>query len=148
MHQNLIQESEQRWLLTGRLLVFERDFAKLTTMELVAEAEVLRLDNAWNEAYRRHNRAPLETILADDFTALTPLGEPITKASLMVNPSEIARSVTFSEQAVHVFGKTAITRGRLQLDLNDHRVDQRFLRVFSYRNGTWQAVSVAVTPLA
>jgi hypothetical protein len=38
--------------------------------------------------------------------------------------------------------------GRLQLDLNDRRVDQRFLRVFSYRNGTWRAVSVAVTPLA
>ena len=56
--------------------------------------------------------------------------------------------MTFSEQAVHVFGKTAITRGRLQLDLNDRRVDQRFLRVFSYRNGTWRAVSVAVTPLA
>ena len=117
-------------------------------MESDAEAEVLRLDNAWNEAYQRHDRAPLESILADDFTALTPSGELITKASLMVNPSEIARSVTFSEQAVHVFGKTAITRGRLQLDLNDRRVDQRFLRVFSYRDGTWRAVSVAVTPLA
>lgn len=58
----------------------------------------------------------------------------------MVNPSEMARSVTFSEQAVHVFGETAITRGRLQLDLNDRRVDQRFLRVFTCRNGTWRAV--------
>jgi ketosteroid isomerase-like protein len=116
------------------MLVVERDSAKLTTMESDAEAEVLRLDNAWNGAYQRHDRAPLESIL--------------TKASLMVNPSEIARSVTFSEQAVHVFGKTAITRGRLQLDLNDRRVDQRFLRVFTCRNGSWRAVSVAVTPLA
>lgn len=41
---------------------------KLTTMESDAEAEVLRLDSAWNEAYRRHERAPLESILADDFT--------------------------------------------------------------------------------
>jgi ketosteroid isomerase-like protein len=130
------------------MLAIERDSAKLTTMESDAEAEVLRLDNAWNGAYQHHDRAPLESILADDFTALTPSDEPITKASLMVNPSEIARSVTFSEQAVHVFGKTAITRGRLQLDLNDRRVDQRFLRVFTYRNGTWRAVSVAVTPLA
>ena len=87
-------------------------------MESDAEAEVLRLDNAWNEAYRSHDRAPLESILADDFTALTPSGEPITKAALTVNPSETARSVTFSEQSVRVFGKTAITRGRLQLDLN------------------------------
>jgi hypothetical protein len=78
---------------------------------------VLRLDNAWNAAYRNYDRAPLENILADDFTALTPSGEQITKASFMVNPSETARSATFSEQAVHVFGKTAITRGRLELDL-------------------------------
>lgn len=116
-------------------------------MESDAEAEVLRLDNAWNEAYRRHDRAALESILADDFTALTPSGEPITKVSIMVNPTETARSVTFCEQAVRVFGKTAISRGRLQLDLNDRRVDQRFVRVFSCRNGSWRAVSVAVVPL-
>jgi len=130
------------------MLVVERNSAKLTNMESDAEAEVLRLDNAWNGAYRRHDRASLENILADDFAALTPSGEVITKASLMVNPSEVARLVTFSEQAVHVFGQTAVTCGRLQLDLNDRRVDQRFLRVFTYRNGTWRAVSVAVTPLA
>jgi ketosteroid isomerase-like protein len=130
------------------MLFVERDSAKLTTMELGAEAEVLCLDDAWNEAYRRHDRAPLDSILADDFTALTLSGEPITKASLKVNPSETTRSVTFSEQAVHVFGNTAITRGRLQLNPNDRRVDQPFLRVFTCRNGTWRAVSVAVSPLA
>jgi ketosteroid isomerase-like protein len=112
-----------------------------------AEAEVLRLDNGWNEAYRRHDRAWLQDILADDFMALTPSGEPITKASLMVNPSETARSVTFSEQAVHVFGEAAITRGRLQLELPDRRIDQRFLRVFARRDAKWRAISVAVTPL-
>ena len=40
------------------------------------EAQVLRLDNEWNEAYRRHDRAPLGEILADDFTGLTALGNP------------------------------------------------------------------------
>jgi hypothetical protein len=59
---------------------------------------------------------------------------PHTQTSLMVNPSEIARSVAFSEQAVHVFGKTAMTRGRLHLYLNDRRVDHRFLRVLTSRN--------------
>jgi len=51
-------------------------------MESDAKDEVLRLDDAWNEAYQCHDRAPLESILADDFTALTPSGEPITKVSL------------------------------------------------------------------
>ena len=114
------------------------------------EAQILRLDNEWNEAYRCHDRAPLAHILADDFTGLTALGEPITKELLMVNPSGRARSVTFGEQFVRVFGDTGISRGRLQLGLEDGRIviDQRFLRVFAKRDGVWQAVSVAVTPVA
>jgi ketosteroid isomerase-like protein len=115
------------------------------------EAEILRLDSEWNEAYRRRDRSPLGHILADDFTGLTALGEPITKAILMINPpAQGLKSVTFSEQYVHVFGDTGISRGRLQLELEDGRivVDQRFLRVFAKRDGIWRAVSVAVTPAA
>ena len=112
------------------------------------EAQILRLDSEWNEAYRRQDRAPLAHILADDFTGLTGLGEPITKTILMINPPGRSRSVTFSEQSARVFGDTGISRGRLQLELDDRRVDQRFLRVFAKRDGIWQAVSVAVTPVA
>ena len=111
------------------------------------EAEIRRLDSAWNEAYRGHDRAPLADILADDFTALGPAGETVTKAGLMVNPPGRARSVSFSEQSVHVFGAAGLSRGRLQLELEDRRIDQRFLRVFAKRNGLWRAVSVAVTPV-
>ena len=122
-------------------------------MQADDEAEILRLDSEWNEAYRRRDRSPLEHILADDFTGLTALGEPITKALLMINPSaQGLKSITFSEQFVCVFGGTGISRGRLQLELEDHRIhlriDQRFLRVFAKRDGTWRAVSVAVTPIA
>ena len=115
------------------------------------EAQILRLDNEWNQAYRRRDRSPLAHILADDFTGLTALGEPITKALLMVNPpSEQIKSVTFSGQYVYVFGDSGISQGRLQLESEDGRIiiDQRFLRVFAKRDGIWHAVSVAVTPVA
>ena len=113
------------------------------------EAQILRLDNEWNEAYRRADRTPLAYIVADDFAGLTASGEPITKAALMVNPPGAqAGLATFSEQFVCIFGETAISRGRLVLELDDHRIDQRFLRVFARRDGIWQAVSVAVTPVA
>jgi ketosteroid isomerase-like protein len=111
------------------------------------DAEVRRLDSAWNEAYLCNDRSRLADILADDFSALMPSGDPVSKAALMVNPPP-AILATFSEQAVLVFGDAAISRGRLQLELTDRRVDQRFLRVFSKRNGRWRAVSVAVSPLA
>ena len=120
----------------------------MATREDEDEAEVLRLDSAWNEAYRRHDRRPLADILAEDFAGVLPSGDAITKAALMVDPPGRANSVTFSDQAVLVFGDTAISRGRLRLELPDRRVDQWFLRVFSKRDGRWQAVSVAVTPVA
>jgi len=112
------------------------------------EAQILRLDGEWNEAYRRRDRSPLAHILAHDFTGLTALGEPITKA--LINPSaQGVKSVTFSEQYVHVFGGAGISRGRLQVELEDGRivVNQRFLRVFAKRDGIWEAISVAVTPV-
>ncbi|HEX5376753.1 MAG TPA: nuclear transport factor 2 family protein [Solirubrobacterales bacterium] len=110
-------------------------------------AQVLRLDEAWNEAYRRRERALLSDILADDFTGLTPAGDHISKAALMVEPPGTVRLVDFSEQFVRVFGDAAISRGRLRLDLEDRVVDQRFLRVFAKREGRWQAVSVSVSPV-
>jgi len=115
------------------------------------EAQILRLDSEWNDAYRRADRSPLAHILAEDFTGWTALNQPITKAILMVNPPGArAGAATFSEQLVRVFGDTATSRGRLQLESDDHRIvtDQRFLRVFAKRDGIWQAVSVAVTPVA
>ena len=134
------------------------------------EAQILRLDNEWNEAYRQRDRSPLAHILADDFIGLTAAGGPITKALLMINPSaQGVKSITFSEQYVHVFGGTGISRGRLQIELDDRSVevakaaiidvdgktvtpspgiDQRFARVWAKRDGIWQAVAVAVTPVA
>jgi ketosteroid isomerase-like protein len=114
------------------------------------EAQILRLDGEWNDAYRRRDRSPLSHILAEDFTGLTALGEPITKALLMINPPGQVKSVTFSEQYVHAFGDAGISRGRLQIESEDGRIviDQRFLRVFAKRDGIWQAVAVSVTPVA
>jgi ketosteroid isomerase-like protein len=113
------------------------------------EAQILRLDSEWNEAYRRADRAPLAHILADDFTGWTALNESITKALLMINPPGGRPGMAIlSEQYVRVFGDTGISRGRLQL-ADDGRivVDQRFLRVWARRDGIWRAVSVAVTPV-
>lgn len=112
------------------------------------EVEVLRLDSTWNDAYQRHDRSALANVLADDFIGYAASDEPISKPMLMVDPPEQAKSIAFSEQSVRAFGDTAISRGRLRLELDERRIDQRFLRVFAKRDGAWRAVSVAVTPLA
>jgi ketosteroid isomerase-like protein len=112
------------------------------------EAHLRLLDCAWNEAYRRHDRASLADILAEDFTGIAPSGEPVSKTPLMLDPPGRAKSLRFSEQFVRAFGDAGVSRGRLELELDDRRVDQRFLRVYAKRRGVWRAVSVAVTPVS
>jgi len=65
----------------------------------------------------------------------------------MINPTGVVSSIAFTEQYVRVFGHTAISGGRLTLEAEGHRIDQRFLRVFAKRDGVWRAVAVSVTPI-
>lgn len=101
------------------------------------------LDRAWNEAYERNDRAQLGDILADDFEAVAADGQTISKAQLM-QPGSAPRSIAFSERSMRLFDSTAIARGRLRLEHEGARVDQRFMRVYAKRGGRWQAVAVQV----
>ena len=105
------------------------------------------LDKAWNEAYERNDRAQLGDILADDFEAVAADGQTITKAQLM-QPGRAPRSIAFSERSLRLFDSTAITRGRLRLEHEGGRVDQRFMRVYARRDRRWQAVAVQVSTVA
>ena len=106
------------------------------------ETEVWRLDSAWNAAYERNDRAPLAEILADDFAAVLPTGDLIPKSALQVDPAP-PKAVAFSERSLRMFGDAAICLGRLQLDLTDRKVDQRYMRVYAKRDGRWRAVAVS-----
>ena len=102
------------------------------------------LDRAWNEAYERNDRAKLGGILADDFEAVAADGQTISKVQLM-QPGSAPLSIGFSGRSIRLFDSTAITRGRLRLEHEGGRVDQRFMRVYARRDGRWQAVAVQVS---
>jgi ketosteroid isomerase-like protein len=104
------------------------------------------LDRAWNDAYLRNDRTPLDQILADDFVAVLADGRSITKAQLM-QPSPAPLNIAFSERSTRVFGSTAIARGRLTLEHEGGSVDQRFMRVYTKHQQRWQAVAVQVYPV-
>jgi ketosteroid isomerase-like protein len=108
------------------------------------ERSVGDLDRAWNDAYERSDRAQLAGILADDFEAVAADGLTITKTQLM-QPGSAPRSIAFNERSLRLFDSTAITRGRLRLEHEGGRVDQRFMRVYARRDGRWQAVAVQVS---
>lgn len=105
---------------------------------------VLMLDEMWNAAYHHRDPGRMAGVLADDWMAFFPDGTVIFKDDLLDgmtrNPPA---TLVFERHASRVYGDTAVTRGTLYA--GGERV-QSFLRVFSRREGTWQAVSVQVVP--
>ena len=110
------------------------------------EKAVRRLDQSWNEVYVRNDRPAFQKILADDFCGSFADGTPVSKADLM-RPTPAALRLTFSESGIHMFTPTAVTRGRVVIELPDRVIDQRFVRVYCKRASGWQAVAVYVFPL-
>jgi len=108
------------------------------------EEVVRRLERAWNEAYLSNDRSAFAEILADDFRGFLPDGRSIAKAELMA-PTE-PRRVEFSELSLHLFGPTALSRGRVRVEHPEGAAEQRFVRIYSKRKGRWQAVAVQVFP--
>ena len=112
------------------------------------EQTIRELDHRWNEVYLRNDRAAFAEILADDFHAQFANGLTGGKNDLM-RPTPVAAKVIFSdsESGIRVFAPTAITWGRVRIEHPDRVVDQRFVRVYSKRQGHWQAVFVFVSPV-
>lgn len=108
---------------------------------------VTELDQAWNQAYVRGDRGPLREILSFDFVAITPAGEEIPRSRLLQAPEQAATQVRFSELALRCWGATATTRGRILVETPSEVIEQRYMRVFSKRDGRWWAVTVQVVPL-
>ena len=71
-------------------------------------------------------------------------GPTVSKAQLM-QPGSAPRAIAFSEQSLRLFESTAVTRGRLRLEHEGGRIDQRFMRVYAKRDGRWHAVAVQVS---
>ena len=110
------------------------------------QAAVQALDDAWNDVYIRNERASFMDILADDFFGAFADLRMIRKANLL-EPTPTAPAVSFSERSLHLFGPTCIVRGRIRVEHPQGIVEQRYFRVYSRRDGRWQAVAVQVFPV-
>jgi ketosteroid isomerase-like protein len=110
-------------------------------------AIVTQLDQAWNRAYVDGDRSALQDILSDDFVAVAPTGQHVSKSQLMQPPPEAALEVCFSEFWVRCWGATAATCGRIHVRTASTTIEHRFMRVYAKRDGRWQAVAVQVVPI-
>jgi ketosteroid isomerase-like protein len=114
--------------------------------------EIVEMERQAKEAsLRRDAQFPLHA-LADDYVAITPLGQVTTKQdSVSARRSGQLRydAIDITDMVVRVYGDTAIVTARA--DVRGHQLGEdfsgpyRYTRVWVRRGGHWQAVSYQAT---
>lgn len=114
--------------------------------------EVLELERDSKEAAMRNDASFSARMLGEDYIAIGPLGEIITKeesVALRHGSSLHYDSMDISEIAVRIYGDTAIVTARADVKGTNVGEDfsgpYRFTRVWVKRNGEWHTVSYQAT---
>jgi len=111
--------------------------------------EIDQLEDAWRAAMLKGNSAAMDTLLADDYTAITAKGAIQTKEQALDNLKSGTlqlTSLSISDRKVRIYGTTAVVTSLAEL--TGSRSDQeisgryRYTRVY-VRNlqGQWKIVS-------
>ena len=114
--------------------------------------EILDLERQAKDAAVHRDPTFSQRMLADDYLAITPLGQVITKAdTVAARKSGQLRydSIEISEVMVRVYGNTAVVTARAAVKGTDLGEEfdgsYRFTRVWVRRSGRWLAASYQAT---
>ncbi len=126
------------------------------------EAELLKIERDWANAYKTKDAATIRRIVADDAVLTGPDGSTGTKAD-EVQLAETgaftsdswemvdAKVTVLDANAAFMTGRTVVKNGKLKDPKSGQTMDisgeYRFLDVYAKRNGTWQAVGSQVTKI-
>lgn len=114
--------------------------------------EIVDMERQAKEASLRRDPDFPQRTLADDYVAITPLGQVTTKKeALSARRSGQLRydTIDVSDMVVRLYGDTAIVTARA--DVKGHQLGEdfsgpyRYTRVWVRRAGRWQAVSYQAT---
>ena len=114
--------------------------------------EILDLERQAKEAALKRDAAFSEKTLADDYVAISPLGQVINKADTIAARKTAQlryESIDISEMVVRLYGNTAVVTARAEVkgrELGEEfRGPYRFTRIWVRRNGHWVTVSYQAT---
>jgi ketosteroid isomerase-like protein len=114
--------------------------------------EIVELERQTKEAILHRDAEFSMHTLADDYVAITPLGQVTTKQdAISARRSGQLRyeSMNITEMVVRLFGDTAVVTARA--DVKGHQLGEdfsgpyRYTRVWARRSGHWQTVSYQAT---
>jgi ketosteroid isomerase-like protein len=114
--------------------------------------EIVEMERQAREASIRRDAEFSARTLAEDYVAITPLGQVTTKQdTLSARKSGQLRydTINVSDMVVRVYGDTAVVTARA--DVKGHQLGEdfsgpyRYTRIWVRRTGHWQAVSYQAT---
>lgn len=114
--------------------------------------EIVDLERQAKDAAIHRDAAFSERTLAEDYVAISPLGQVISKAETVAARKTAQLrydSIEVTEMVVRLYGNTAVVTGRA--DVKGKELGEefsgpyRFTRVWVRRNGHWQTVSYQAT---
>jgi ketosteroid isomerase-like protein len=119
------------------------------------EQSIKAMTEQWRQAALKADVATVDKLLADDFIAISGLGETITKAEAL----ELYKSgklkfeaIDVLDMKVRVYGDTALVNTTMNLKGHSGATDfsgqWRNVRVWVKRKGQWQTVSNQWTRIA
>jgi ketosteroid isomerase-like protein len=120
--------------------------------EQAAIREIVDMERQSKEASLHRDADFSQKTLADDYLAITPLGQVTTKqdtVSARKSGQLHYQTIDVSDMVVRLYGDTAVVTARA--DVKGHQLGEdfsgpyRYTRVWVRRNGHWQAVSYQAT---
>jgi len=117
-----------------------------------ANKEIQDLERQWPQAAKKQDVAPLQSLLADDYTLTNPVGQIVPKAVFVEKIKDGSfkiESMEYSDLKVRVYGDAAVVTGRLALKGNwegtDVSGDYAITDTFVKLAGKWREVAGQVT---
>lgn len=114
--------------------------------------EIVDLEKQAKDAALHRDAAFSERTLAEDYVAITPLGQVISKADTIAARKTAQlryEAIDISDMIVRLYGNTAIVTARAEVkgtELGEEfNGPYRFTRVWVRRNGHWLTVSYQAT---
>ena len=111
--------------------------------------EIDQLEQSWKDALMSRNASSMESLLADDYIAITPNGTLQSKDQTLANlraGNVRIKSIEFSDRKVRFYGQTALVTSRAEVNGTNPEGDfsgaYRYTRVYVRDSqGKWKIVS-------
>lgn len=128
---------------------------KQTRRGVRAEQELIKLENAWGEAWIKSDAAFQDQITADDYTWISSWGKVFTKAdnlTLLKSGDGVIESWVLTEMKVRVYGDAAVITGLSTIKETfkgqDMSGQERWTHTWVKRDRRWQCVAAQSSEVA